>query len=104
MSTPINTNDEYDVAIAGDLCVIKCWAEWCGPCVAGAQAFEDVAAEMPTVPFYTLDINSMFDFAHIEQVTKLPTFLVARHGEIIYEISGASNLATIRTALTAFGA
>lgn len=103
MSSEISSNDEYDLAIRADLAVIKCWANFCAPCIEGAAAFDSMAHAYD-VPFYTLDIESVFDFEHADRVTKLPTFFIARRGEIVYDIAGASNLLTMRAALDALSA
>lgn len=95
MSQAITTNDEYDAAIASDTpVIIKCWAQFCKPCVDGAADFEEVAAGLRAygIASYTLDIESVFDFRDIERVTKLPMLLLARRGEIIAEAVGASGL------------
>ena len=99
MSQAITTNDEYDAAIAGNApVIIKCWAHFCKPCVDGIADFEEVAAGLSAhgIASYTLDIESVFDFRDIDRVTKLPTFLLARRGEIIAEAVGASGLKMLR--------
>jgi len=96
MSRAITTNEEYDIAVSGEFAIIKCWAQFCRPCIDSAPAFEANAARFAArANFYTLDIESVYDFRDIDRVTKLPTYLVARRGEIVYEGVGSAGLEAI---------
>lgn len=96
MSTPITSMSMYArVTKADNLVVVKCWAGFCKPCIENAPAYDEMARQHPHAAWYTVDIESIPDFAESEGISRLPSYLIFRAHEPVGMIIGASNMGEI---------
>jgi thioredoxin 1 len=89
-------DDFYKCTGFGDksagLVVIDFSASWCEPCKKMLPFFEKLAAEIPSVGFYKINIENseMEKIVQICQVSSLPSFCFFRGGEYMTKMVGAN--------------
>lgn len=77
--------------------VVDFWASWCGPCLAMAPRFEQVAQRMePKARFAKVNSDEEPNLAARFNIRSIPTLLVLRQGREIARQAGAMDT----TALT----
>jgi len=80
------------------LIIIDCYAPWCGPCQTIMPIIEKIADETNDCIFCKLNIDSN----ETEFLTKkfkiesVPHFLFIKNQKLIYQQSGANNLAILK--------
>lgn len=76
----IKTAEEYYELTRGGtgVVVVRCTAEWCSACKLIAEEYAGLS--MPGVNFYTIDVDSVEDFAEASYAKKLPCFFVFKDG------------------------
>ncbi|EDO14671.1 hypothetical protein Kpol_325p10 [Vanderwaltozyma polyspora DSM 70294] len=79
------------------LSVIDFYATWCGPCRAMAPHLSKFVKEYPNVSFYKIDVDENPDIAQHCEVTAMPTFVLAKNGEIIDKLVGADPVGLEKT-------
>lgn len=89
---------EYHELIAGDACVVKFTAEWCGPCKRIAPIYEKFANDHGNlIKFLQVDIDSAPEITHEESIQSVPMFMFYYYGakNKDLEVRGASSTALI---------
>lgn len=86
---------------SSNLCVIDCYADWCGPCKRVFPAYKALSEkfEEQAVEFYKLKIDlnepDVQEFVEKVQVEYIPLFLIYENGELIKKVDGISELEEI---------
>lgn len=71
-----------------NLTVIDFSATWCMPCRLLAPILEDVANELTSVNFYSLDIDENEEIAKRYRIFSVPTLIAFKQGKMIDTLVG----------------
>ena len=70
--------------------IIDFWAEWCGPCIQMAPAFEAVASKFPLkARFLKVDTDASGDLGQQYRIQSIPTLIAFKGGKEVDRVSGA---------------
>jgi thiol-disulfide isomerase/thioredoxin len=84
----LSSAEQYAEAVrAPGVVVVRCTAEWCGPCRQIAQPYSQL--QVDGVKFYSIDVEKTDDFADVGSVGKLPCFFIYRNGKPAGMVIGA---------------
>lgn len=81
-----------------NICVVDCYADWCGPCKRVMPVFKKMAAdfENEAVDFYKLKIDlqnsDVQEFVEGVGIEFIPLFLICRKGKIIEKVDDINEL------------
>lgn len=75
---------------AGNVCVLKFEADWCGPCKSIEPKFHEMAEKYPNVNFHVIDVDRQEAFSDEHDIRSLPTFLVFSGQKKVYRSSGTN--------------
>lgn len=90
MATHAVTSKDFEQVITGnDLVFVDFWATWCGPCRAFGPTFEQASEKNPDVYFAKVDIDQNQDLAAAAHVQAVPTLMVVKQGNVIFQQAGA---------------
>lgn len=72
--------------------VVDFYANWCGPCMAMAPQYEEMAKKYPSIVFLKADVEIQDLDALVQTcgVNSLPTFCLFAKGKIVDRMSGAN--------------
>ena len=102
MVTKVDSNTfEAEVLQAEGLVVVDMYADWCGPCRMMAPIIEELSEDYDDVKFTKLNVDEADDIAAKYGVMSIPNFKFFKNGEVVDEIVGASNKATMTAKLNA---
>jgi len=70
--------------------IIDFWAQWCGPCIQMAPAFEAVAEKLPLkARFLKVDTDNSGDLGQQYRIQSIPTIIAFKGGKEVDRVSGA---------------
>lgn len=81
MVQSINENNYNSVISQSDIVVIKFWADWCNPCKAMAQRFEELSETHANAEFYEMSVDENPDAASTLGIRSIPACIVFVKGE-----------------------
>ena len=65
------------------------WATWCGPCRAFGPTFEKASEANSDIYFAKVDIDQNPDLASAAKVQAVPTLMVIKNQQIVFQQAGA---------------
>ena len=90
MATHAVTSQDFNQVVeSNDLVFVDFWATWCGPCRAFGPTFEKASEENPDVYFAKVDIDQNPDLASAAKVQAVPTLMVVKNQQIVFQQAGA---------------
>ena len=81
---------------SGKLCLIDCWATWCGPCVRMSPIIDEVAEEFGNkaiIGKYNVDEES--DLSAEYRIMSIPTLLFFKDGKLVDRLAGSQSKSTL---------
>lgn len=85
----LNTQDFENTINSNELVFVDFWATWCGPCRQFGPIFEAASEENPDIVFAKVDIDANQDLAAAAGIQAVPTLMIAKQGQIIFQQAGA---------------
>jgi thioredoxin 1 len=80
---------DFDASLDAErLALVDFSATWCGPCRMLEPILGELAAELPAVDFFKLDVDRSQQIAIRYGVQAVPTLLLLRHGKVVDRIVG----------------
>lgn len=89
MTTLTLTSSNFDQIIKdNEIVFIDFWAEWCGPCLAFAPIYEEIAKQFPEVMFGKIDIEKETALANEFEIRSIPMLMVFKKQIVIFSQAG----------------
>ena len=92
MATTAITSADFEKTITdNEIVFVDFWATWCGPCRAAASN----EPENANIAFVKVDIDANQDLAQAAGIQAVPTLMIAKQGEVIFQQAGALQAADL---------
>jgi thioredoxin 1 len=88
----IGTDDNFAKEVEGHdgVAMVDFWAPWCGPCLAIAQAVEEIAEDYRgKLKVIRLNVDESPAVAAKFGIRGIPTLLFFKNGEVVRQVIGA---------------
>lgn len=83
------TENNFNSTVKGKTVIVDFYANWCGPCVAFAPAFQQAAANIPSLTFIKVNVDNARALASRYKVRYIPHIVALRDGKEIAKYSGS---------------
>ncbi|MCA9817410.1 MAG: thioredoxin [Candidatus Obscuribacterales bacterium] len=93
-------NFEQEVLASEIPVLVDFYADWCGPCRRLAPVLETLSDKMAgTAKIVKVNVERQSDIADAYKIRSLPTIVIVKHGEVVYQHSGVLPLAELERQL-----
>jgi thioredoxin 1 len=98
-------NEDWEEVLANErISVVKCYADWCGPCKFYSPHFQRFSDNLDVyndteIKYYQSNNDKLKDFKERYNVDTLPTTLFLVHGVLVYRLTGVTRQSVIEKLL-----
>lgn len=90
-----------DVINSDQLTLVDFYATWCGPCKMMHPVLEQLKADLgDSIRIIKLDVDKSGDIAEAYRIQSVPTLMLFRGGEMLWQQSGAMRLADLKATIS----
>lgn len=89
---PELTKEDFDSSIETDVCVVKFWSEFCGPCKGYAGIFSVFASRNSKVKCFSVDAIEEFTISSKFNVKRVPLTIIFKDGKEVKRIDGVKTV------------
>lgn len=90
-----NSRFEETVIKSNKIVIVDFYATWCGPCTYMSPILEDIVDEREDIIIAKVDVDEEEELANKYNITRIPTMLIFKDGQIKKELIGIMSKETI---------